>query len=124
MAVSVVPPRSSAPDPETQRGTLDPVSAGFRLLRDAPADEICDTTVDIFDGSRRSRLKLAPPAEKNGDLICAGTYARIEGEAHSASKQREFPFQMTFRTDDAGIARLQRIETRTQFGKAVVERRG
>ena len=32
--VSVEPPRSTAPDPAKQAGTLDPVSAGFRLLRD------------------------------------------------------------------------------------------
>lgn len=124
VSVSVVPPRSSAPDPEAQAGTLDPVSAGFRLLRDAPVEQICDATIDIFDGSRRSRLKLAAPAEKDGELTCAGTFARIEGEAHSGSKRREFPFEVMFRTDADGVARLQRIETSTQFGKAVVERRG
>ena len=38
--VSVEPPRDSAPDPAEQGGTLDPVSASLRLLRDAPASEI------------------------------------------------------------------------------------
>ena len=34
--VSVVPPRQLAPDPATQGGALDPVSAGFAVLRDQP----------------------------------------------------------------------------------------
>ena len=38
--VSVDPPRSTSPEPAEQTATLDPVSAGFRLLSDAPADRI------------------------------------------------------------------------------------
>jgi Protein of unknown function (DUF3108) len=121
--VSVEPPRSSAPDPAQQSGTLDPVSASFLLLRDAPVDTICDTTLDVFDGSRRSRLTLAPPVEADGGLACSGTYARLEGEGHTLARRREFPFRIVFRR--AGdLAQLQRIEAPTSFGNAVIERRG
>jgi uncharacterized protein DUF3108 len=122
--VSVEPPRDSAPDPAQQAGTLDPVSASFRLLRDAPADAICDTTLDVFDGSRRSRLRLAPPVETADGLICDGAYARLEGEGHSLADLREFPFRIVFRRNGGGLAQLERIEAPTSFGSAVIERRG
>ena len=121
--VSVVPPRGSAPDPATQGGTLDPVSAGLALLGDAAAGSVCDASVDVFDGSRRSRFSLGAPVAKDGAVVCAGAYSRIEGEAQSMSSQREFPFEVTFREGGDGVARLERVETRTQFGKAVLERR-
>jgi hypothetical protein len=120
--VSVEPPRSTAPDPAEQTGTLDPVSAGFRLLREMPAAEVCDTTVDIFDGSRRSRLKLAPPVRSSDGVVCDGTFARIEGEAHSLTDVREFPFRISFAVV-GDLARLERIEAPTNFGQAVIERR-
>lgn len=124
VSVSVEPPRSSAPDPAAQAGTLDPVSAGFALFRDSPAGEICNTQVDVFDGSRRSRLVLgAPVAGSGGEISCAGRYARIEGEAHSMSARQDHGFRLVFRATDAGLARLERIEAPTGFGTAVAERR-
>ncbi len=122
--VSVEPPRKSAPDPAQQGGTLDPISAGVAILRDAAPDAVCDASVDVFDGSRRSRLTLAKPVARDDALVCAGTYSRIEGEAHSLSSQREYGFEVVFRRNGSGIAQLERIEARTNFGLAVVERRG
>lgn len=120
--VTVDPPRSSAPDPAEQTGTLDPVSASVRLLRDAPADDICGTTVNVFDGSRLSQLKVAAPVEEDGRLVCDGTFSRIEGEAHSMTDRPEFPFALVFDRTGDGIAHLQRIEAPTNFGQAVIAR--
>lgn len=122
--VTVEPPRGTAPDPAEQTGALDPVSAGFALLRDAPPARLCDASVEVFDGSRLSRLELGPAVERDQRLTCAGVYARIEGEAHSLSDQTEYPFELVFRRNRAGLAELERIETRTRFGLAVIERRG
>lgn len=124
VSVSVEPPRDSAPDPATQAGTLDPVSAGFALFRDSPAGEICNTRVDVFDGSRRSRLELgAPQPGADGEISCAGRYARVEGEAHSMSSKKDHGFRLVFRATGDGLARLERIEAPTGFGTAVAERR-
>ena len=120
--VSVEPPRNSAPDPAEQGGTLDPVSASLRLLRDAPVSEICNTTVMVYDGSRVSRLKVAAPVEKDGRLVCDGAYARLKGEASSMVGAREFPFSITFGRTADGMATLERIEAPTNFGQAVVAR--
>lgn len=121
--VSVEPPRSSAPDPAKQGGTLDPVSAGFRLLRTMPAGEVCDTTIRVFDGSRLSQIELAKPAAKGDTLTCAGQFARIEGEAQTLTSLRKFPFSLTFRKV-GGEAVLQRIEAPTNYGHVVLSRRG
>jgi hypothetical protein len=124
--VSVVPPRKHAPDPDGVLGALDPVSASFALLRDAPLGQICATSIDVFDGSRRSRLTLAEPvAAANGRYACAGTYAQLEGERQSFATEAEYPFTLIFApAEDGETFRLERIETRTRFGPAVVTRRG
>lgn len=121
--VTIAPPRENEPAPGEQAGTLDPVSAGFALLRDGPAERMCATSVDVFDGSRRSRLKLGARQPAQGGFTCSGTYARIKGEPHSLSSQTEFPFTLTFSQDANGMARAQRIQTSTSFGRATLERR-
>lgn len=123
--VSVTPPRKHAPDPAGVVGALDPVSAGFALLRDNTAAAICDVAVDVFDGSRRSRLTLAGPvAAADGTYSCAGTYAQLEGEKHDFVAEARYPFRLVFAPRGDGMLTLERIETRTRFGPAVVSRRG
>lgn len=121
--VSVDPPRKDQPDPSSQGGTLDPVSAGFRLFRPVPAADVCATTVNVFDGSRRSQLKVSPPVVEGDRITCAGTFARVAGEAHSMADKREFPFSLVFTRDAEGLAQLQRIEAPTNYGNAVIARR-
>lgn len=123
--VSVVPPRKHAPDPDGVVGALDPVSASYALLRDAPLDRICATSVDVFDGSRRSRLTLARPvATSDGRFACAGVYAQLEGERQSFATEAEYPFTLIFAPGEGDMLQLERIETRTRFGPAIVTRRG
>jgi hypothetical protein len=123
VSVNVNPPRKKAPDPAKQAGTLDPISAAFAILRDRPGAELCDETLMVFDGSRVSRLRLDPPVADGDTITCAGNYARIEGEAHTLSSQREFPFELVFARQPNGDGRLERIQTDTSFGRAVLERR-
>ncbi|MBP7243341.1 DUF3108 domain-containing protein [Amaricoccus sp.] len=123
--VSVVPPRKHAPDPNGVVGALDPVSASFALLRDAPVERICATSIDVFDGSRRSRLTLGEPvATGDGRFSCAGIYAQLEGEKQSFATEAEYPFTLIFGPGAGEMLQLERIETRTRFGPAVVTRRG
>jgi hypothetical protein len=88
-----------------------------------PVGEICNATVDVFDGSRRSRLRLAAPVESGGLLTCAGAFSQIEGEAHSAGQLDEFPFEVSFRANGDGIAQIERSEAPTRYGQAVLSRR-
>jgi hypothetical protein len=121
--VTITPPRRSLPELDRQAGTIDPLSASFLLLRDNEEGEICDKRLDLFDGSRRSLILLDKPVAAEGGFTCTGTYARVEGEAHSLSSQREYPFKLVFQPNGDGTLRIERIETRTRFGLAVVERR-
>ncbi len=123
VSVSVEPPRSSAPEPSSQAGTLDPVSASFALLRDMPAGEICRKSVDVFDGSRRSRITLGTPQADGGDLICNGSYERLEGEGNSFNASSSYGFRLIYQQGADGTARLDRIETRTDFGMAALVRK-
>ncbi|MER2509452.1 MAG: DUF3108 domain-containing protein [Amaricoccus sp.] len=122
-SVSVEPARKKAPDPAKQGGTLDPIAAAFAVLRDLPRDQLCDKTLMVFDGSRLSRLRLEPARDTGDTFTCDGKYARVEGEAHSLSSQRDFPFQLVYAEQPNGVGRLERIETRTSFGTATLERR-
>ena len=122
--VSVVPPRDNSADPAEQGGTLDPVSTAFRLFRDAPKASVCDVTVDMFDGSRRSRLKVGPAKAAGQVLTCEGSYARMKGESLGSLDKNVFPFTLTFAVGPDGVARVQKIEAPTNFGTAVVARRG
>lgn len=121
--VSIIPPRDNAPDPAEMAGTLDPVAATVSALLDAPKEKLCDTSVRVFDGSRVSLLKFGPRVAEGTGFTCAGTYARIKGAAHTASGQREFPFKLVFVPGTGGLSKLERIETSTGFGKAVLQRR-
>ena len=123
VSVSVMPPRASAPDPAQQAGTFDPITAGFRLLGRQPAGAVCGTSLDVFDGSRRSRLVLGKPVASGREIRCYGTFARLEGEAHTLSSAREAPFRLVFARAGDDMAEIQRIETTTRFGTAVLQRR-
>lgn len=122
--VSVEPPRSNPADPSNVEGALDPVSAGFALLRDSDPAGICDASVELYDGSRRSRLSLGKPAAVDAGFACSGVYARLEGEAHTLSAKSEYPFTVIYAPNGDGRLRLERIETSTRFGPAVIARRG
>lgn len=122
-SVTITPPRDDVPNPAEQGGTLDPVSAAVKMLSDGPVEQRCDMVVTVFDGSRLSRLALGPRKPSGSGFTCAGSYARVKGVAASISSLREFPFTLTF-SQAGGIAKLQRIETSTSFGKAVLSRKG
>ena len=64
----------------------------------------------------------AEPKEDGERLVCAGSYARLKGEASSMVGAREFPFSITFLRTGGGMATLERIEAPTNFGQAVIAR--
>ncbi len=121
--VTVNPPRDVKFDPANLKGSLDPVSAAFAVLRDGPAERMCSKKIDLFDGSRRSRLTVGPRRAEAGGFSCAGSYARLEGEAQSLTPEGETAFTIRFATQSDGTARVRRIETGTSFGTAALERR-
>ena len=121
--VTINPPRDLKFEAAALRDTLDPVTATFALLRDGPAERMCGTRVELFDGSRRARITLGARKAEKGGFACAGTYARLEGEGNSLVSARDSAFTLRFTQGADGMARLRRVETSTSFGPATLERR-
>ncbi len=124
--VDTNPPATRGPyalDPATQAGTLDPGTGLFTVLRDRPRNEVCNESVDIFDGSRRARVTLGAPKEANGQITCAGSYTRIAGyEPWEMEERKTFLFRAEFRP--AGdLWQVSRVGIQTVYGEARLDRR-
>lgn len=120
--VTINPPRRRSLDPAAQAGTIDPISAAFALLHDPSAEALCNSRIDLFDGSRRARLEVGRAEAQRGALVCNGRYIRLDGD-DLAVVDSEYGFRLFFRTEGDEVE-LQRIEAPTRYGLAVVDRRG
>lgn len=116
------PPRPFDIDPRAQKGTLDPASATYALLRDLPAAAGCARTVDIFDGTRRSRITVGAERPVRGGLQCDGVYTRIAGyPPDEMAEQVNFPFRMVYR-QVGDMLQVERFETDSIMGSVVARR--
>lgn len=142
-AVAAVPPivPTAYQAPRTHMAdTLDPLSALLTAMRTDGAEEICNRTLPVFDGTRRYDIHLLPadrhPAPKafkplkREDPVkrCFGVYDRLSGfdEPADAGKQvgkRYYPFDIWFEVSPTGIHRIARIAGRTSLGYIVGLRR-
>jgi hypothetical protein len=121
------PPREAATgglDPATQGGTVDPLTAMYAALRDRPADSACDLRLVLFDGERRSQVVLAKPEARDGGLVCAGEYRRLEGfSAEDIAERTRFPFTLRLAPGPDGLMQVVEVRAETLFGRAVMARR-
>ncbi len=109
-------------DPGAQKNTLDPASATYALLKDRPVAETCAQTVEIFDGTRRSRVVVAARQGDDKGFLCQGVYTRIAGfPADDMAERTRFPFTMYYEVRD-GVARMVRFQTTSIVGKVVARR--
>ncbi|MHA3915991.1 DUF3108 domain-containing protein [Halovulum sp. GXIMD14793] len=108
-----------------QTNTVDPVTAAFTVLEQRPKDKACNRTVEIFDGAKRSRLKLnALKDAGGGKFYCTGTFSRVAGYPRSQlQKKRNFPFVLQFQETSGGELRVYRFETDSTFGTVAAVRR-
>lgn len=123
-ATPVRTPRPNDVDPATQKGTVDPLTALYATLRDVPAAEVCTTNVIMFDGRRRSELRLSAPVMQGERVTCSGEYRRIAGfsDKEMAEKVR-FPFTLTYAPAGEGRMRVVEVAMDTLYGKATLKRR-
>ncbi len=113
-----------SPDPATQGGTLDPLTAIFALLRDQPAEGLCDRTLVIFDGRRRSHLRLGPPRAAEGGAVCEGEYRRLQGfTPEEVARHVAIPLRVHYQRLPDARMRARRVEMDTVYGLAAVHRR-
>lgn len=127
VSVASNPPRTPKDhdvDPAKQGGTIDPLTALYAVLRDVAPDQACQLDVKMFDGARRSQVRLAAPKPAGKGVTCSGEYRRLEGfsEREMAEKSR-FPFTLTYAPTADGRLRVVEISTETILGKGHLKRR-
>ncbi len=66
-------------DPATQRGTLDPLTSTFVLLRTQPLAEVCQVDRFQFDGERRTRIVMKTLTQEGDTWVCTGQFLRLKG---------------------------------------------
>ncbi|MEM6594115.1 MAG: DUF3108 domain-containing protein [Pseudomonadota bacterium] len=110
--------------PASQKGTVDPQTAIYAAFRDVDADQVCKLDVQMFDGKRRSQVRLRSPRPDGNLILCNGEYRRLAGfsDADMAEKTR-FPFNLYYAKTAEGRYRVERVVTETLYGTAVMTRR-
>ena len=124
--ISYDPPREATAGLKLseQRGTYDPLTALYAVLRDVPAEEACKTTFSTFDGKRTAKVTLSNRQGAGDVITCAGEYRRVAGfsESDMAEKTR-FPFTLIYQKAANGMMRVEEISLDTLYGKGVLKRR-
>ncbi len=111
-------------DPATQGGTVDPLTAAYATLRDVPEAEACQVNLTIFDGKRRSQVRLSGPAVEGGRVTCAGEYRRLEGfSEEDMAEKASFPFRLIYEPARDGVLRVGEVRMDTIYGKGALKRR-
>jgi hypothetical protein len=112
-------------DPAAQGGTVDPLTAMFAVLRDVPQGQECNLALTLFDGERRSEVRVGAPAPgPEGVLTCPGEYRRLAGfSAEDMAERTRFPFALVVTPVAGGLARVTEVRMDTLFGRAVMTRR-
>ena len=108
-------------EPTEQLGTLDPITAALSALSPAPMGEVCNRSVEVFDGRRRYAVDLGPMEPDGNRMRCPATYRRIAGfKPKMMKKQAEFPFNVWFEQRPDGLAQFVRAAGESMFGLAVI----
>lgn len=116
-------PRPTDVDPARQKGAVDLISSAYMFLRDVPREQMCDKSIQMYDGRRRSQIYQEKPVITGDKARCGGFYQRIAGFSVSEMKeQTSFPFTLYYEIQQDGDYRLTSIETDSVVGSAKMVR--
>ncbi len=108
-------------DPTKQEGAFDPITAALWALAPKPVDQICNTSVEVFDGRRRYAVDVGAPVADGKRIKCPAMYRRIAGFKPKMMKKRPtFPFSIWYEERPDGLAHVVRAAGDSMFGIAVV----
>ncbi|MEI4469865.1 DUF3108 domain-containing protein [Frigidibacter sp. MR17.24] len=112
-------------DPAGQGGTVDPLTAAYAVLRDVAPEGACDLSLDLFDGERRTAVRLSNPRpHRGGGLSCDGEYRRVAGfDADDMAEASRFPFTLVYVPLSDGRLRVSEVSMDTIYGKGRLTRR-
>ncbi|SDL22192.1 DUF3108 domain-containing protein [Aliiruegeria lutimaris] len=107
-----------------QKGTVDPMTAAFAILRDRPADLACNLDISPFDGRERTRIRMRGGTRKGDQLTCPGTYSRIDGFSDREMAEKvHWPFSVVYTVLPDGTHRVTEVVVPTTLGKVRMQRR-
>lgn len=110
--------------PASQGGTVDPQTAIYAAFRDVGEKDVCKLNVVMFDGKRRSRVRLGNPRAEGDMIRCDGEYRRLEGfSAKDMAEKTRFPFNMFYAKTAEGRYHVEKVITQTLYGNATLTRR-
>lgn len=114
-------PRPWQVEPTEQIGALDPISAAISALAPMPRAEICNRSVDVFDGRRRYSIDLGKPVVEGKRIKCPALYRRVAGfKPKMMKKNPQFPFNIWYEERPDGMAHIVRAAGESMFGLAVI----
>ncbi|MEM9210229.1 MAG: DUF3108 domain-containing protein [Pseudomonadota bacterium] len=106
----------------SQRGTVDMLSSAYWVFRERPLGELCDFTIEGFDGRRSTQIQLNIDKSSEDVVTCTGAYTRIAGFSERALKRgRVFPLTIKYVKSERGYI-LDTLTAKTVFGNARVTR--
>ena len=118
------PAGPDTPDPATQAGTIDPLTAIYALLRNVPRAQACVLDVVIFDGKRRSRIAMSPVTGAGDIPECKGFYERLQGFTPAeVSRHTRFDFVLSYSDAGGDMLAIARVAFNSSYGVATIERR-
>ena len=102
---------------------MDPLTAGWLLLRDVAPAELCSQDLSVYDGRRATRMVLGDAIPTEDGVTCPGVYLRQAGyPPEDLAERTRYPF--TLRYVEAGAAlRLVEMRVPTPLGDAVLRRK-
>ena len=110
-------------DPQAQGGTVDPVSAALAVLQPLSAEIACGRKIEIYDGSKRSRIIIGEPRQTENGVRCSGAYKRVAGfSKKQMSEKVDFPFTVLYETRDGKLT-IRSMELDSVIGRATMRRR-
>jgi len=110
-------------DPATQGGTIDPLTALFLVLREQPADSLCRINQPMFDGARRSQIRLEGKTTRDDTVICDGYFQRIAGySAEDLATRRKVAFKVTYQPGPNGLMQARDVRLQTTYGPVALTR--
>lgn len=106
-----------------QKGAVDPLTAMFMVLRDQPAEGVCNIRQKIYDGERLTEVVLNKKSGSGDKITCKGVFRRVAGYSpEDLSERSSFPLTVNYEKAGA-LMRATRFTAETIYGKAQIRRR-
>ncbi|MEM8553204.1 MAG: DUF3108 domain-containing protein [Pseudomonadota bacterium] len=106
------------------RGSADPLTTAFAILRDRPTALACDLDINVFDGRRVSNLRMkTKQTTEDGEIVCQGEYRRKAGfSPDDLAEKPVWPFTVIYQ-DMGDSWRVNEVQVPTTFGRIRMRRR-